>query len=301
MASSLQGGRVLWINNGHIMASQAVFWDRDNTLIDDSGYIDDPDLVKLLPGAADALKRLKEAGIENVVVTNQSGIARGKFDEPTLAKIHDRLGKLLDEQGAQLDAIYYCPYLDGDEAIVEEYCKDSDLRKPKPGMLIKAAMERKLDLPASWAIGDSLTDAQAGRAAGCRTILVPKDTSGIATLRKHKDVDFVALSANEAVDIVLKHTPSDKPETPGTGGQSKTSARLQEILAFLRTVDRRNRADDFSFAKLAGAVVQIVALAALLWALFAMIRNGEEAVLRMLLALVLQVMAMTFFLLSLRR
>lgn len=283
------------------MTPQAIFWDRDNTLIEDPGYIDHPDQVKLLPGAADALKRVRQAGLENVVVTNQSGIARGKLDEPTLAKIHDRLGKLLDEQGAQLDAIYYCPYLDGKEAVVKAYRKDSDLRKPKPGMFIKAAMERKLDLPASWSIGDSLSDAQAGRSAGCRTILVPKDTSEIATLRNHKDVDFVALSVNEAVDIVLKHTKPGKQETQRSAGPGKAPAILQEILAFLRTVDRRNRAEDFSFAKLTGAVVQIVALAALLWALFAMIRDGPEATIRMLLALILQVMAMTFFMLSLKR
>jgi len=162
-------------------------------------------------------------------------------------------------------------------------------------------MERKLDLPASWSIGDSLSDAQAGRSAGCRTVLVPKDTSEIATLRNHKDVDFIALSVSEAVDIVLKHTKPGKQETQRSAGPSKTPAILQEILAFLRTVDRRNRAEDFSFAKLTGAVVQIVALAALLWALFAMIRGGPEATIRLLLALILQVMAMTFFMLSLKR
>jgi histidinol-phosphate phosphatase family protein len=234
-------------------------------------------------------------------VTNQSGIARGKLDEPKLAEIHDRLGQLLDQQGATLDAIYYCPYLDGEEATVEAYRQDSDLRKPKPGMLIKASMERKLDLPASWSIGNSLRDAQAGRAAGCRTILVPRDPSEGNSFRKNKAVDFLASSLDEAVDIVLKHSrPAENSSSPAESPH-RTTALLQEILAFLRTVDRRNRAEDFSFAKLAGAVIQIVAIAALLWGLFAMIRGAPQVTIRLLLAMVLQMMALTFFLLSQKR
>jgi hypothetical protein len=116
-------------------------------------------------------------------------------------------------------------------------------------------------------------------------------------------VDFVAMSLAEAVDVVLKHSGSAKNYSSSPAeSPNRTSALLQEILAFMRTVDRRNRAEDFSIAKLAGAVIQIVAVAALLWALFAMIRgSANEAFIRMLLAMVLQTMALTFFLLSQKR
>src|SRR5574342_462513 len=117
------------------MSSVAVFWDRDNTLIRDPGYIADPGQVELLPGAAEALQRLTAAGFENIIITNQSGIARGYFDEAALERVHERVVALFAEQGAKIDAIYFCPYLAGDEAKVEKYRKDSELRKPKPGMI----------------------------------------------------------------------------------------------------------------------------------------------------------------------
>ncbi len=154
------------------MPRAAVFLDRDNTLIEDPGYIGSPDQVQLKPGAARALKELNQAGYAVVVVTNQSGVARGLFDERALHAIHERLRELIRTEGARIDAIYACPFLPGDAAKVEAYRKDSQLRKPKPGMLLQAAGEMDLDLGASWMIGDGVRDVQAGRAAGCRTILL---------------------------------------------------------------------------------------------------------------------------------
>src|SRR6476659_4678723 len=103
------------------MAKAAVFWDRDGTLIEDPGYLREPDQVKLLPDAARALQRLASAGYENIIATNQSGIARGLMDETTVEKIHLRLKELLAKEGAGLDAVYYCPFLDGPDAVVEKY------------------------------------------------------------------------------------------------------------------------------------------------------------------------------------
>jgi len=273
------------------MESTAVFWDRDKTLIADPGYINDPDLVELLPGSAEALRRLSEAGYQNIVVTNQSGIARGLLDEPALERIHDRLRASMVERGACIDAVYYCPYLDSDEAVVEQYRKSSDLRKPGPGMLVQASLERNIDLAGSWMIGDSLHDAQAGRAAGCRTILLSEDSGGSG---KSGEVDFVARSLEEAVDIVLKHTQTGKSEEdrPVAG---ESTALLQEILTFLRTVDRRLRAEDFSLARLTGAVVQILALGVLV-----MVHQGDQMV-RLLFGIFLQLIALTFFLISSKR
>jgi D-glycero-D-manno-heptose 1,7-bisphosphate phosphatase len=168
-------------------ARRAVFIDRDDTLLDDPGYLSDPAGVVLLPGAARAVARLRQAGWLVVLVTNQSGIARGLLDEPTLDRIHEELGRQLDAEGTALDGIYYCPYLA--EAVVAAYRQDSPLRKPNPGMLLQAAEDLHIDLPASWMIGDSERDVQAGRRAGCRTIRVhspktpdapPEDTAADA-------------------------------------------------------------------------------------------------------------------------
>jgi D-glycero-D-manno-heptose 1,7-bisphosphate phosphatase len=147
----------------------AVFLDRDGTLIEHVPYLSDPALVRLLPGAAEALVRLRRAGFACVLVTNQSAIGRGMMTVERLEEIHAELDRQLAAQGATLDAVYYCPVApDGDDRTVVE-CPD---RKPGPGMLLRAAAERKLDLAASWMVGDLISDVLAGLNAGCRSILV---------------------------------------------------------------------------------------------------------------------------------
>lgn len=285
------------------MTCAAVFWDRDGTLIEDPGYLSSPEQVKLLPGAAEALRQLSEAGYQNIIATNQSGLARGLFDESTLERIHQRLGELLAAQGARVDAIYYCPYLDGDQAVVPKYRADSDLRKPKPGMLLQAASERNIDLAGSWSIGNSLSDAEAGRAAGCRTILVTGDPEAQLQAKKHRAVDFVAGSLSQAAQIVLRHTPRSAAEPTRGEEPETTTVILRDILNFLRAVDRRGQRDDFSLTRLAGAVTQILALGVLVWAFFGLIASDpwHVQVIRLLYVLVLQLVAMTFLMLSGRR
>jgi D-glycero-D-manno-heptose 1,7-bisphosphate phosphatase len=292
------------------MGKAAIFWDRDDTLLADPGYLDDPDKVELLPGAAEAVKRLAEAGFENIIVTNQSGIARGRFDEATLGRIHDRVRELFTQAGANIDAIYYCPYLPGEEAVVERYRRDSDLRKPKPGMLLQASLERKIDLVASWSIGNSLGDAQAGRAAGTRTILIcrdARDDKKRKELERNPAVDFVVDSLAQAADTVIKHTvgasrPS-RTKAPAVASEV-VAGTLQEILAFLKMVDRRSQREDFSMSRLAGTVIQISALAAFLWSVFGWIFLPEDLLgnhlVRVLLAVYLQLLALTFFVVSSR-
>ncbi len=148
------------------MANKAVFVDRDHTLIEDPGYIADPRQIKLLPGVDIALKSLSAAGFKIVVVTNQSGIARGMLTEKALDAIHDELRRQLAQKEAYLDAIYYCPF--HPEGTVEGYIQDSELRKPKPGMLIDASANYGIDLTKSYMIGDRWRDVEAGQAAGCR-------------------------------------------------------------------------------------------------------------------------------------
>lgn len=175
----------------------AIFLDRDHTLIEDPGYIHDPDLVRLLPGVGAAIAKARAAGFLAVVVTNQSGLARGRITEAQLDAVHARLRRLLEREGTSLDAIYYCPYLPGEDATVDEYRADSDLRKPKPGMLLLAAREMNIDLAGSWMIGDTVRDVQAGRAAGCRTILIGQRDS------QPPEADHIAADLPSAIELVL--------------------------------------------------------------------------------------------------
>lgn len=188
------------------MPRKAVFLDRDNTIISDPGYISDPDLVSLLPGAAEGIRRLNDAGYVVVVVSNQSGVARGKVTEEKLAEIHDRLREVLEEQGAHLDAIYYCPYLDGADAVVERYRADSELRKPAPGMILLAAKDLDLDLEHSWMIGDSARDVVAGARAGCHTILVRQE----GTSEDACGPDMAVASLAEGVEYLLGSQMADQ-------------------------------------------------------------------------------------------
>lgn len=286
------------------MGKPAVFWDRDDTLIADSGYIDDPGKVKLLSGTIESLKKISKAGFENIVITNQSGIARGLFDEDTLQAIHDRLQQLLGEQGTCLDAIYYCPYLDSDEAVVKSYRRESDLRKPKPGMFLQASLERGIDLAASWAIGDSPRDSQAGRAAGCRTILIQRHNDTNAVSNKNHNTDFVVDSIEQAVEIVLKHTEKKTTSNTEADRTDEPAVVLKEILNFLRMTDRRSQREDFSLSRLAGTVTQMTAIGAMLYALFGWLMATESMLgthmIRLQIALFLQTMALTFFVISFR-
>ncbi|MBI1826473.1 MAG: HAD family hydrolase [Planctomycetes bacterium] len=172
------------------MMRPAVFLDRDGTIIDDVGYLDDPAKVRLLPGAAEAIAKIRSRGYLAVVVSNQSGVARGLFDEATLARVHARMVQLLRQRAAELDGVYYCPFLNGEAATIDAFRMDSPLRKPEPGMLLQAAEELNIDLSRSWMIGDAERDVEAGARAGCRTILIQKNgreqaTGGSVTLWVH--------------------------------------------------------------------------------------------------------------------
>jgi D-glycero-D-manno-heptose 1,7-bisphosphate phosphatase len=198
------------------MNKKAVFLDRDNTIIEDPGYISEPDQVKLLPGAAESIAALKKMGFNIVIVTNQSAVARGLITEETLAEIHQRLKQLLMRQNAEIDAIYYCPY--HPEGIVEQYKSESQLRKPAPGMLLKAKKEMDLDLDQSWLIGDSYRDIAAGKTAGCRTILINSSIKPVYKQKGDPDPDREAVNIKEAVNIIKMNelnpvTPA-KPQTP---------------------------------------------------------------------------------------
>jgi D-glycero-D-manno-heptose 1,7-bisphosphate phosphatase len=151
-------------------ADEAVFLDRDGTLIEEVNYLSRVEQVRLIPGAAAAVRRVNAAGARVVVVTNQAGVARGYFPEERVAEVHAHLSALLSTQGARVDAFYYCPHHAAEG--VGAFKVDCDCRKPKPGMLRAAARDLDLDLSRSWMIGDKVCDLTAGAAAGCRTVLV---------------------------------------------------------------------------------------------------------------------------------
>lgn len=152
------------------MPREAVFLDRDGTLIEEVHYLAAPEQVRLIPGAVEAVRKLNNAGMLVVVVTNQAGVARGYFPESNVAEVHVYLSALLAQHGARIDAYYYCPHHPTEG--VGRYRVDCDCRKPKPGLLITAARDLDIDLAQSWMIGDKLADAEAGTTAGCRAILV---------------------------------------------------------------------------------------------------------------------------------
>ncbi len=150
--------------------NKAVFLDRDGTIIVHEHYLSSPDQLKLLPNVAEGIRLFKEHGYLIIVVTNQSGVARGFFDEEHLVLIHKKLLRMLKDAGVVIDDIYYCPH--HIEGIVEEYRVECDCRKPRPKMLLDAARQHRIDLTKSLMIGDSETDMQAGKNAGCTSILI---------------------------------------------------------------------------------------------------------------------------------
>jgi rfaE bifunctional protein kinase chain/domain len=152
------------------VAVAAVFVDKDGTLVEDVPYNVDPDLIRLAPGAVEALPLLHASGYRLIVISNQSGVARGYFNEDALGAVETRLRDLLAGMGVPLTGFYYCPHHPGGS--VSGYARACDCRKPEPGLILQAARDHDVDLDRSWFIGDILHDVEAGRRAGCRTILL---------------------------------------------------------------------------------------------------------------------------------
>ena len=148
----------------------AVFLDRDGTINEQMGYVNHLSRFQLLPGVARAIRSLNEAGLPVVVVTNQSGLARGYFPESLLEAVHAELHRLLAREGAHLDGLYICPH--HPEAREERFRLDCDCRKPRPGLLERAAAELGLDLGRSYMVGDRWSDLRCGAAVGATTVLV---------------------------------------------------------------------------------------------------------------------------------
>ena len=153
---------------------KAIFLDRDGTINKYVGFLRNIDDFELIDGVAEAIRKINESGYLAVVVTNQPVVARGEVSFEELEEIHNKMETLLGKEGAYLDAIYYCPHHPhkGYEGERPELKIDCDCRKPKPGMLLKAAVDFNIDLSRSWMVGDGENDIQAGINAGCKTVLL---------------------------------------------------------------------------------------------------------------------------------
>jgi D,D-heptose 1,7-bisphosphate phosphatase len=205
----------------------AVFLDKDGTLIEDVPYNVDPSRIVLATGAADGLRLLttSDAGVRFrvVVVSNQSGVARGRFLEAALIGVEARLRELAAACGAELDGVYYCPH--HPEGAMAGYRGVCDCRKPAPGLLLRAARERRLDLSRSWMVGDILDDVQAGKVAGCRTILLDNGHETIwAPDGPYRMPDAVAPDLASAARLILLDATRRLRADPASAGVSLAEA-----------------------------------------------------------------------------
>jgi D-glycero-D-manno-heptose 1,7-bisphosphate phosphatase len=181
------------------MHNRAVFLDRDGTVMEDANYVGHVDRVVLIPNAAAALKRLRDAGFLLFIVTNQSGVGRGYFPREAVEEIHAHLDAQFGKSGVKFDRYFVCPHHP------EDNCQ---CRKPKPKFFHDAAREFGVDLSQSFMIGDRPSDIQAGKNAGCKTILVLTGVGKETRAARDVQPDFVADDIASAADWILASTTS---------------------------------------------------------------------------------------------
>ena len=182
--------------------NRAVFLDRDGVITQEPPhYAHELSQLELIPKAADAIRLLNENGFVVIVASNQAGIAHGYYREEDAILFHQAMKENLAKEGAYIDAIYYCPH--HPEAKIDRYRVDCNCRKPKPGMLTRAEKELNIDLKQSFIVGDKLSDIEAGKRAGCKTIMV-RTGYGVEELKSNElDCDYVANDLYDAVQHIL--------------------------------------------------------------------------------------------------
>jgi len=183
--------------------ARAVFLDRDGTINEEMGYINHLDRFVLLPGVAAAIRNINASGLKAVVVTNQSGAARGYFPAAFIDRVHEKMGRLLSEEGAFLDGIYTCPH----QPQSREPEAGCDCRKPRPGLLLRAAGDLNIDLARSYVVGDRFQDVEMARRAGAQAVLVltgyGKGELEFVGPASPVKPDFVAADLPQAVEWIL--------------------------------------------------------------------------------------------------
>ncbi len=182
---------------------RAIFLDRDGTLIEDVGYPHKIEQIKFLPQVAEAITLSNSHGFKVIIVTNQSGVARGYFTEDAVVEFNRYIVQALSAQGAIIDAVYFCPH--HVEGAVERYRKDCTCRKPRPGMIQRAAADLDIELARSFVVGDKMSDVEAGRRATCKTVLL-NEQNAVEAPDPLQFTDFIAPSLLEAVRWAIKLT-----------------------------------------------------------------------------------------------
>ena len=226
-----------------------VFLDRDNTLIANDGDLGDPARVTLLDGVPEGLQRLRDAGYRLVVVTNQGGVARGRYEEEDVDRVHREIAGLVDlaaDRRGLIDRFYYCPF--HPEAVVDAYRREHPWRKPQPGMLLQASRDLGIDLRSSWMVGDQPRDVQAGAAAGCRTILIGPSRELEADIAP----TAIANDFTDAVDIVLA---SGRPQRP----RGDSINELSQLRRAIEDLNESARPRGTGTARMIGAGLMIIA------------------------------------------
>jgi D-glycero-D-manno-heptose 1,7-bisphosphate phosphatase len=175
---------------------KAVFIDKDGTLVPNIPYNVNPERITIDDKAIEGLRLLKEEDFLLIVISNQSGIAKGYFEEIELAQVWNKISALLQKHNLNIDAFYYCPH--EPNGTIEKYAIKCDCRKPLPGMVLKAGSELKIDLAQSWMIGDILNDVEAGNRAGCSTILIDNGNETEWRMNEVRTPDFIAADLLEA-------------------------------------------------------------------------------------------------------
>ena len=181
--------------------NKAIFVDKDGTLVEDIPYNVDPGMIRLTHRVIEGLKKLRKQGFMIIVVSNQSGIARGYFKTIALEKVEMKIQKMMRPSEVRIDAFYFCPH--HPEGVVDEYAIDCECRKPKPGMLLKAAEKHNIDLSRSWMIGDILNDIEAGNAAGCKSILIDNGNETEWRMSEQRKPAAIVRDLGEAAEVII--------------------------------------------------------------------------------------------------
>lgn len=182
---------------------RAIFLDKDGTLVENIPYNVNPALIELCWHAGPALQMFTAMGFSLFIVTNQSGVAKGLFTECALEPVRHRLAERLAQYGVKLDGFYYCPH--SPDGTIGRYAIPCTCRKPMPGMLLQAAREHGIDLARSWMIGDILHDVEAGRRAGCRTVLIDNGNETEWTMNEWREPDIIAPDLYVAAQLIAAH------------------------------------------------------------------------------------------------
>lgn len=186
--------------------NKAIFLDKDGTLVKDVPYNVDTHKIEILQHVVGGLRLLQKAGYIFIIVSNQSGLARGYFTEKELKQAFEHLEELFFSEGIKIDGIYFCPH--HPEATVSSFRKDCSCRKPLAGMFEKAAKEHHVDLSSSWMIGDILDDVEAGHNAGVKAILIDSGNETEWKMNPQRTPDFSAQTLHEAARYIVNQTLS---------------------------------------------------------------------------------------------